>query len=481
MKTRIPKRLKKIIRNTALGFAGFITTLCVCIFIVGRLLILALGFDDLSVNLKMGILIVLGILPIILILIPLIYLKRRKQWALLIGAILALLTIYGVGFFMYSYLNKHVPTMEEISRQKAYINPKILKTESKTIMPGLPPEKYEADYIEKSFKEGVWYPDPGTEVSSYKSYQEVAKQLKRIPSLRLGQRTKDGIRKAVYTIESPNKDIFLVQVGIEEFTKPSDDGYPFGVPFTLADDYICDIAKLTCTQTDIIKRADTHMDASDIRSRTGLVYFFWHFWDPDNDRMIGYKTGEGAFPDEVYLYHPSTNQHTQTNITDLKTFTLSPSRERLLVLHDRNKITTYDIKRDFVPIQDTNFAKLNRFFQKPYDTYPFALEDSKPQWSQDESVVYFVQDERIFAHYISTGITERIIDATVLHNLPQAHADKIISSDKIQSFPPELSRSGRYLHYTLYPYDQSQKNIHIIIDLLDKNKTKEFTEDKKTD
>lgn len=376
-----------------------------------------------------------------------------------------------------SFHTNQVPSLEEFSKRQAYINPKILKSESKIIMPGLPSEYYEPDNIERSFRDNVWYESNSNESSNSASYQKEYERLKQIKTLSIGTKTKTGTRQIVHTISGNDKNILLVQVGVEEFADPKieeEGGYPYGLSFTLAEDYECNLTKMTCVETDMLKKADAHMLASGIHSKTAHVYYFWHFWDRDSDSITGYKTGEGASADDIYMYHPSRDEHTKTDTPNINRFTFSPSHKKLVVFHSDYKIASYELKEDFDSIKNSNYLNLKQFFDEPYSDYTSPLYSSKEIWSRDESIVYFVQKERIFSHNITTGITERLVDATALHDLPQAHANSI-DKEGIQAIDFNLlTKSGRYFHYELYFFDKSKKDKQVIIDLLDHNKTKEF-------
>jgi len=382
-----------------------------------------------------------------------------------------------------------LPSLAEFSERRAYINPKIIDAQSGVVMPGLPDEYYEPDNIEKSYQDGVWYEadrDLPEHHRRYNDFLSVREQFGKVDTLRIGEATPTGTRVVVNTIVSSDENVFLVQVGIEEF-RDTDAGYPFGFPFTLAEDYECNLAELTCTETDILKKADAYMATNDVTSETSLVFTFWHFWNREGNNLIGYRSGEGASPDVIYMYYPLRGEHIETGGEGTRGLDFSPSMQRMMIIDAGGMITTYDIRNDFTQLQKASSSNLKEFFEYPYSDYSAPLSSYRKIWSQDEGVVYFVDprqgqssEVRIFSHQIDTGVTDRLIDATPLYELPRAHAQSI-EDVQLQPIGPELSRSGRYLHYYLWPVGRSHEETevtHVIIDMFDENKAKQITSQK---
>jgi len=371
--------------------------------------------------------------------------KKKKFWWVPAAVII-------IVFIVASFSSRS----DEQSSQHAYINPKILENRSHNIMPGLPQEYYLPDHIELTFQDNTWHESSENDSfpSDSDSDEQIKSRLAKIRSLRIGEKTQAGTRAIENVIESTDKNVFIVQLGIEKFLEP-DEGYYGGHPFTQAEDYECNLAISVCNLTDILKKADTHMAANGIATGISGTHSFWYFWNREAGNIVGYYSRVAAPTDAIYMYYPSRDEHIKTDNPDIYGLEFSPSRKRLLLLHDNYKITSYELGDHFTPLKKADYSNLRELFDGSSKDYAQPLHQANVIWSVDESTVYFIQPQRVFSYNFATGVTERLIDATPLFNLPG-----------VNPFNIQLSKSGRYLYYLNSPYPQSDSREYVIIDLI---------------
>ena len=70
------------------------------------------------------------------------------------------------------------------------------------------------------------------------------------------------------------------------------------------------------------------------------IFSFWHFWNKENSDLIGYRSGEGAGPDIIYMYYPLRGEHIETGSEDTRGLDFSPSMHRMMIIDTSGAITT---------------------------------------------------------------------------------------------------------------------------------------------